>query len=112
MCLSCGAVAGEEHVQGLVLSNDAAEDRIEYPGVRPGLRGADESAPSSDHCGAAVDNQLLAVDVARVVRGEEQRDRRDLLGAAHLFAAESRTQTAPPPAWLPLHASIGPVRAF
>src|ERR1700761_7776060 len=38
----------------------------------------------SDHCGAAVGHQLHAVDVARVVRGEEQRDRRDLLRAAHL----------------------------
>src|ERR1035441_721657 len=41
-------------------------------------------AACSDHCGAAVDDQLHAVDVARVVRGEEQRDRRDLLRAAHL----------------------------
>src|SRR3954454_22423947 len=38
----------------------------------------------SDRRGAAVGNQFHSIHVARVVRGEEQRDRRDLLGAAHL----------------------------
>src|SRR5689334_20255152 len=42
------------------------------------------SPNDSDHCGAAVGDQFHAVDVARIVRGQEQRDRRDLLRAAHL----------------------------
>ena len=46
-------------------------------------KGSSTPATNSDHCGAAVDNQLHAIDVARVVRGEEQRDRCDLLWAAH-----------------------------
>src|ERR1700691_6556474 len=48
-----------------------------FVGVHPGVS-------HSDHCGAAVDNQLHAIDIARVVGGEEQRGRRDLLRAAHL----------------------------
>src|SRR3954465_460212 len=45
---------------------------------------ADRKVGCSDRRGAAADGQLHPVHVARVVRGEEQRDRRDLLGAAHL----------------------------
>ena len=50
-----------------------------------------------NNCRAAVDHQLHAIDIARVVRGEEQRGRRDLLRAAHLLGAGSRTRTAPSP---------------
>src|SRR3954464_3297810 len=42
----------------------------------------------SDGGGAAVGDQFQAVDVAGVVGGEEQGDRRDFFGAAHLSAGD------------------------
>src|SRR5258708_9976484 len=52
------------------------------------------SCRRSDHGGATVENQLRAVDVARVVRCEEQSDRRDVVGNGQSLAAGSRARTA------------------
>src|SRR5581483_812150 len=46
------------------------------------------SRSPSDRRGAAVGDQLHPVHITGVVRGKEQRDRRDLLGAAHLSARD------------------------
>src|SRR5690242_16854214 len=49
----------------------------------------------SEGGGAAVGDQFQAVDVAGVVGGEEQGDRRDFLGAAHFPAGDEGLEGVP-----------------
>src|SRR3984893_16584336 len=64
---------------------------------RPGCCGCIRDIPvcGSDGGGAAVGDQFQAVDVARLVGGEEQGDCGDFFGTAHLSAGDEGLERGP-----------------